>query len=94
MQTRYDFLRIKTHKPEAALRAQSTLAATSRRMLIPQIPEKNLSKTEIVNIFGQLENKQKVITRKRAFLQDLFRTLLHELMTAKIRVHDLNFQEK
>ena len=28
-------------------------------------------------------------TQKRNQLQDLFRTLLHELMTAKTRVHDL-----
>lgn len=90
MQTRYDFLR------SIAQAGGSTKGALTcgylKTHLIP-IPEKN-EQNEIVNIFGQLENKQKVITRKRAFLQDLFRTLLHELMTAKIRVHDLNFQEK
>ena len=90
MQTRYDFLR------SIAQAGGSTKGALTcgylKTHLIP-IPEKN-EQNEIVNIFGQLENKQKVITRKRAFLQDLFRTLLHNLMTAKIRVHDLNFQEK
>ena len=90
MQTRYDFLR------SIAQAGGSTKGALTcgylKTHLIP-IPEKN-EQNEIVNIFGQLENKQKVITRKRAFLQDLFRTLLHKLMTAKIRVHDLNFQEK
>ena len=90
MQTRYDFLR------SIAQAGGSTKGALTcgylKTHLIP-IPEEN-EQNEIVNIFGQLENKQKVITRKRAFLQDLFRTLLHELMTAKIRVHDLNFQEK
>ncbi len=90
MQTRYDFLR------SIAQAGGSTKGALTcgylKTHLIP-IPEKN-EQNEIVNIFGQLENKQKVITRKRAFLQDIFRTLLHNLMTAKIRVHDLNFQEK
>ena len=40
------------------------------------------------------EEKTTLNGRKRDQLKDLFRTLLHELMTAKIRVHDLNFQEK
>ena len=83
MQTRYDFLR------SIAQSGGSTKGALTcgylKTHLIP-IPEKN-EQNEIVNIFGQLENKQKVIARKRAFLQDLFRTLLHELMTAKIRVN-------
>ena len=82
MQTRYDFLR------SIAQAGGSTKGALTcgylKTHLIP-IPEKN-EQNEIVNIFGQLENKQKVITRKRAFLQDLFRTLLHELMTAKTRI--------
>ena len=30
---------------------------------------------------------------KRATLHDLFRTLLHELMTAQTRVHTLDFQQ-
>ena len=84
MQTRYDFLR------SIAQAGGSTKGALTcgylKTHLIP-IPEKN-EQNEIVNIFGQLENKQKVITRKRAFLQDLFRTLLHKLMTAKARVHE------
>ena len=36
------------------------------------------------------EEKTTLHTRKRDQLQDLFRTLLHELMTAKTRVHDLD----
>ena len=85
MQTRYDFLR------SIAQAGGSTKGALTcgylKTHLIP-IPEKN-EQNKIANIFGQLENKQKVIARKRAFLQDLFRTLLHELMTAKIRVREI-----
>lgn len=36
-----------------------------------------------------LETKVEVAEKKVAALQDLFRTLLHELMTAKTRVHEL-----
>ncbi len=38
-----------------------------------------------------LEAKIEVAEKKVAALQDLFRTLLHELMTAKTRVHDMEF---
>jgi len=45
---------------------------------------------EIANIFTGLEQKEQVHIRKRRTLNDLFRTLLHQLMTAQIRVHDLD----
>ena len=38
-----------------------------------------------------LEAKIEAAEKKVAVLQDLFRTLLHELMTAKTRVHELEF---
>lgn len=46
---------------------------------------------EIAEAFGAVDRKIRTATQKRDQLQDLFRTLLHELMTAKTRVHDLNF---
>jgi type I restriction enzyme S subunit len=45
---------------------------------------------EIADIFTALEQKEQVHIRKRQTLKDLFRTLLHQLMTAQIRVHDLD----
>ncbi|MYD31375.1 MAG: hypothetical protein F4201_02310 [Nitrospira sp. SB0677_bin_15] len=48
----------------------------------------------IAVVIDAAEEKTALNGRKRDQLKDLFRTLLHELMTAKIRVHDLNFQEK
>ena len=36
-----------------------------------------------------LEQKEKVHQRKHTALTELFRTLLHQLMTAQIRVRDL-----
>ena len=43
---------------------------------------------EIVAHLELIDSKHNLTTLKRNTLQDLFRTLLHELMTAKIRVHD------
>jgi len=43
----------------------------------------------IVHCFNSLDERTGVAERKITALQDLFRTLLHELMTAKIRVHEL-----
>ncbi len=48
----------------------------------------------IASAIDTTEGKTTLHTRKRDQLQDLFRTLLHELMTAKTRVHELNFQSK
>lgn len=44
---------------------------------------------EIRNALGTLETKLGQHAAKAAQLKDLFRTLLHELMTAKMRVHEL-----
>ncbi|NTW84409.1 MAG: restriction endonuclease subunit S [Chlorobiaceae bacterium] len=44
----------------------------------------------IGKILGSLDNKHKTCKQKQIQLQGLFRTLLHELMTAKIRVNKIN----
>jgi len=44
---------------------------------------------EIVAQLELVDSKHDLVTAKRNALQDLFRTLLHELMTAKTRVHQL-----
>jgi type I restriction enzyme S subunit len=43
----------------------------------------------VVTALESLDEKRVIHERKKAQLQDLFRTLLHELMTAKTRVHDV-----
>jgi type I restriction enzyme S subunit len=45
---------------------------------------------DIVAALESLDGKNLLHGRKHQQLQDLFRTLLHELMTAKTRVRDLN----
>ncbi len=43
---------------------------------------------ELANAFETVDARIDQTTAMRNSLQDLFRTLLHELMTAKTRVHD------
>ncbi|MCR9279332.1 MAG: restriction endonuclease subunit S [Pseudomonadaceae bacterium] len=44
---------------------------------------------EIADALDRVANRTEAAERKKHQLQDLFRTLLHELMTAKTRVHEL-----
>jgi type I restriction enzyme S subunit len=55
---------------------------------LPSVEEQ----TEIAGAFSATARKIRLATQKRSQLQDLFRTLLHELMTAKTRVHKLEFE--
>ncbi len=48
---------------------------------------------EIAGALEAIDSKIATAGRKRAALQDLFRTLLHELMTATTRVHDIELPE-
>lgn len=45
---------------------------------------------EIVNFLDAAQLKILTHERRKLSLSDLFRTLLHHLMTAQIRVHDLD----
>ncbi|OJW85608.1 restriction endonuclease subunit S [Thiobacillus sp. 65-1402] len=46
---------------------------------------------ELANAFETIDTRLNQIRAKQTQLQDLFRTLLYELMTAKTRVHKLEF---
>jgi type I restriction enzyme S subunit len=45
---------------------------------------------EIVTALAAVDRKAETHTHSTKQLTSLFRTLLHQLMTAQIRVHDLN----
>jgi type I restriction enzyme, S subunit len=45
---------------------------------------------QIVSMLDAIDQKRSIAERHRAALQDLFRTLLHQLMTAQIRVNHLD----
>jgi hypothetical protein len=45
---------------------------------------------EIESILRLLDERRSVAVNTLAAMQSLFHTLLHELMSAKIRIHDLD----
>ena len=58
-------------------------------MLPVPLPTKDEQDT-IVESLNAVDNKAALHHRKHAALTAIFRTLLHQLMTAQIRVHDLD----
>jgi type I restriction enzyme S subunit len=66
-------------------------SGTLKRVLLP-LPGLDEQK-EIVHQLDLVERKLELHERKHAALTTLFRALLHQLMTAEIRVNDLNLPE-
>lgn len=66
--------------------AQSSISQGDVKAM--QIPKPSLvEQSEIAEALGTIELKTATAVSKKGVLQDLFRTLLHELMTAKTRIH-------
>jgi len=63
-------------------------SGTLKRVLLP-LPDIEEQK-KVVRQLDLVDRKLKLHKRKQATLTALFRTLLHQLMTAQIRVHDLD----
>ena len=63
-------------------------AVKNTQMPLPPMDQQD----EIVSHLELIDSKHDLATSKRNALQDLFRTLLHELMTAKTRVHALKLE--
>ena len=69
-------------------------AVTDRIVKEQMVPVPSLSEQrEIVAILHAIVQKIDLHRRKRAVLDDLFKALLHKLMTGEIRVDHLNLQE-
>lgn len=85
MQTRYDYLRSIAHGGGSTKGALTCGFLKTLSIPVPSTDEQK----EIVTVFQTLDDKHDSAASKQSALQDLFRTLLHELMTAKARVHDL-----
>lgn len=67
-------------------------ASTLKRLLVPVPPDRR-EQGEIAEILRAVDMKASYARRKHVALFDLFRTLLHQLMTAKIRVNDLDLPD-
>jgi type I restriction enzyme S subunit len=74
--------------PTAKGMKQANLSTNAMKKLKVVLPSE-AEQLEIATCFKSLDQKVVVAGRKVAALQDLFRTLLHELMTAKTRVYEL-----
>jgi type I restriction enzyme S subunit len=69
--------------------SQSNISASRLGKFLVAIPPMD-EQLALVNVFQILDDKRNLHLRKRALLIDLFQTLLHQLMTAQIRVNDLD----
>jgi type I restriction enzyme S subunit len=55
-------------------------------------PEYN-EQREIADVINSVESKMLLYEQEKGLLEELFRTLLHQLMTGQIRVNDINLPE-
>ena len=78
-------LRVEVAKTSTGSKVKHT-SPTKLRAVKVGIPPTLEEQEEIATALATTEQKIAVATNKKAQLQDLFRTLLHELMTAKTRV--------
>lgn len=88
LQTRYEHLRAVSQAGGSTKGALTCGFLKTYPVPIPSLDEQR----EIAEVFTVLNSKKKFLTRKRSTLTDLFRTLLHQLMTAQIRAHNLELR--
>ncbi|MHB1226979.1 MAG: restriction endonuclease subunit S, partial [Desulfurivibrionaceae bacterium] len=74
--------------PTAKGMKQANLSTNAMKKLKVVLPGKE-EQEDIAHCFKSINDKITVAGRKSVVLQNLFRTLLHELMTAKTRVHEI-----
>jgi type I restriction enzyme S subunit len=70
--------------------SQANISASKLRDFAIPIPPTVDEQGEIVAILDAIDRKIDLHKRKRAVLEDLFKALLHKLMTGEIRVADLD----
>lgn len=84
-------LRVEVAKTSTGSKVKHT-SPTKLRAIKVGIPPTLKEQEEIATALATTERKVAVAKSKKAQLQGLFRTLLHELMTAKTRVHNLKLE--
>lgn len=72
--------------------SQSNISASRLGGFLVPAPKPG-EQDEIVEMVEYVDQKFSTHTRKKTVLTDLFRTLLHQLMTARLRVHELDLSE-
>ena len=89
MQTRYDHLRSISQAGGSTKGALTCGYLKTYPIPVPTLDEQR----KIADVFAALNRKKKVHQRKHTMLTALFRTLLHQLMTAQLRVDKLELDE-
>ena len=89
MQTRYDHLRSISQAGGSTKGALTCGYLKTYPVPVSALDEQR----EIADVFAALDRKEKVHYRKHAALIALFRTLLHQLMTAQLRVRALDLPD-
>ena len=69
---------------------QANINATKLRTVLFPLPPTLDEQREIVSVLDAIDRKIDLHRRKRAVLDELFKALLHKLMTGEIRVDDLD----
>jgi type I restriction enzyme S subunit len=69
-----------------------TLMSSEIAQFTIPLPDKRTQR-EVASAIETIERKHEQHQRKHAAFTALFRTLLHQLMTARLRVHDLDLPE-
>ena len=90
------FWRSDIGKNDLILRSKTTTMTTINQQGISKalVPVTSIEEQlEIVNLLEIVDTKIRGHREKKHHLEDLFRTLLHELMTAKFRVHEIDFPQ-
>jgi type I restriction enzyme S subunit len=70
--------------------SQANISASKLKQFSVPVPPSLDEQHEIVSILEAIDRKITLHERKRATLQELFDTLLHDLMTGRLRVDDLD----
>jgi type I restriction enzyme S subunit len=70
--------------------AQSSINQGNLKDLLIPIPDISIQQ-EIVHVIDTLVTKIELHRSRKLLLKDLFKSLLHQLMTAQIRVHNIDF---
>ena len=82
---KYDYIRSLGHGAN-----QKNLSADILKTVQIAFPRETDEQDEIVASLSTLDDKLALAERKRSHCADLFKTLLHQLMTAQVRVHNLD----
>lgn len=88
MQTRYTFLRSIAHGNGSTKGALTCGYLKTTSIPIPPLPEQE----EIANTFQTLEERHITALKKKGLFHDILHNLLHDLMSAKVRIHGFDIQ--